>query len=205
MNPEAMNYDWQEIVCRYSEELDLVLPKIKELEQVWIPCEERLPLAGEVIREMAEQYKWGQEAPEFLPVIQDPSLPRAIICDIDGTLAHMNGRSPYDYSKVSEDMVDETIRGITDLYNNFVILVSGRPDSCRDDTEDWLENNGVQYTSLHMRKTGDNRNDTIVKREILDELIKEYYIEFALDDRDRVVKMFRESGIKCLQVAEGNF
>lgn len=111
------------------------------------------PVGAKVIREMAEQYKWGQEAPEFLPVIQDPSLPRAIICDIDGTLAHMNGRSPYDYSKVSEDTVDETIRGITDLYNNFVILVSGRPDSCRDDTEDWLENNGVQYTSLHMRKT----------------------------------------------------
>lgn len=89
----------------------------------------------------------------FTPVVQDPLLPRAIICDIDGTLAHMNGRSPYDYSKVGEDTVDETIRGITDLYNNFVILVSGRPDSCRDDTEDWLDNNGVQYTSLHMRKT----------------------------------------------------
>lgn len=53
-----------------------------------------------------------------------------------------------------------------------------------------------------MRKTGDTRSDTIVKREILDELIKEYYIEFALDDRDRVVKQWRESGIKCLQVAE---
>jgi hypothetical protein len=56
-----------------------------------------------------------------------------------------------------------------------------------------------------MRKTGDTRNDTIVKREILDELIKKYCIKFVLDDRDRVVKMFRESWIKVLQVAEGNF
>lgn len=56
-----------------------------------------------------------------------------------------------------------------------------------------------------MRKADDNRNDAIVKREILEELVKEYYIVAALDDRDRVVKMLRESGIKCLQVAYGNF
>lgn len=28
---------------------------------------------------------------------------------------------------------------------------------------------------------------------------------FALDDRDRVVKMWREQGLKVLQVAEGDF
>jgi soluble P-type ATPase len=56
-----------------------------------------------------------------------------------------------------------------------------------------------------MRKDGDNRNDTVVKREILEELIKTRYIVAALDDRNRVVKMWRESGIKCLQVQEGNF
>jgi adenylate cyclase class IV len=57
-----------------------------------------------------------------------------------------------------------------------------------------------------MRKTGDNRPDNIVKKEIFDSNIKNnYYIEFVLDDRNKVVKMWRELGLTCLQVADGNF
>ena len=59
---------------------------------------------------------------------------------------------------------------------------------------------------LHMRKTGDSRKDCIVKKEIFDAEIKDkYYIEFILDDRDQVVKMWRSMGLTCLQVADGNF
>lgn len=146
---------------------------------------------------------------EFTPVIQRTCLQPAIICDIDGTLAHMNWRSPYDYSKVSEDTVDEMIREICNMFyksNYWVVIVSWRPDSCFDDTAKWLEDNGVLHSTLIMRKEWDKRNDAIVKREILEDIIEEdYYIEFVLDDRSRVVKMWRESGIKCLQVAEWNF
>jgi hypothetical protein len=150
----------------------------------------------------------AKETPEFLPVVQDPSLPHAIICDIDGTLAHMNGRSPYDYSKVGEDTVDETILSLLKIFSDqyHIVFVSGRPDRCKTETFVWiLKHFNSQWIELYMRKEWDKRNDTIVKREILDELIKEYYIEFVLDDRDRVVKMFRESWIKVLQVADGNF
>ena len=144
----------------------------------------------------------------FTPVVQDPLLPRAIICDIDGTLAHMSERSPYDYSKVSEDTLDETILWIISLVRNsgcMVIFVTWRDLECYNVTREWIESHYSGVYQLLMRAHWDKRCDTIVKREILDELIKEYYIEFALDDRDRVVKMFRESGIKCLQVSEGNF
>ncbi len=58
---------------------------------------------------------------------------------------------------------------------------------------------------LYMRAEGDKRNDTIVKYEILQELVKGYYIQYVLDDRSRVCQMWRESGLRCLQVAEGNF
>lgn len=37
---------------------------------------------------------------------------KAIIVDIDGTLAHMTGRSPYDYSQVHTDEIDEVILDI---------------------------------------------------------------------------------------------
>ena len=33
----------------------------------------------------------------------------------------------------------------------------------------------------------------------------QYDVEFVLDDRDRVVKMWRDRGLKVLQVAEGDF
>lgn len=59
---------------------------------------------------------------------------------------------------------------------------------------------------LHMRKTGDMRKDAIVKREIFDGEIKDYFfIEFVLDDRNQVVEMWRDLGLTCFQVADGNF
>ena len=57
-----------------------------------------------------------------------------------------------------------------------------------------------------MRKTGDNRKDCVVKREIFDAEIKDkYYIKFILDDRNQVVDMWRKMGLTCLQVADGDF
>jgi hypothetical protein len=57
-----------------------------------------------------------------------------------------------------------------------------------------------------MRKQGDFRRDSIVKKEIYDNDIKgKFDVEFVLDDRQQVVDMWREIGLKCLQVAPGNF
>lgn len=149
----------------------------------------------------------------------NPDLPDCIIVDIDGTLAHMNGRSPYDYSKVTTDIVDEHVRDIVRLWTfnvknvisedfntGYVIIVSGREDSCKDETYNWLVDNYVPFDELYMRKSGDMREDSIVKKEIYEEWIKpRFNVKFVLDDRDRVVKMWREQGLKVLQVAEGDF
>lgn len=143
-------------------------------------------------------------------------LPNCIIVDIDGTLAHMNGRSPYDYSKVGTDIVDENVRDVVLRYysrdvmmeipDTYIIIVSGREDACRAETEKWLQDNRIPYDEFYMRQTGDNRNDAIVKKEIYEEFIKpRFNVRFVLDDRDRVVKMWREEGLKVLQVAEGDF
>lgn len=135
--------------------------------------------------------------------------PTAIIVDIDGTLAHRGNRSPYDETKVINDSVDGTIKKLVSLLSvddNIIILLSGRHESCRPDTIQWLNNKCIDYDKLFMRKTDDNRNDAVVKEEIYKELIEPYYdIEFVLDDRNRVVDMWRGIGLKCLQVADGNF
>jgi predicted kinase len=157
-----------------------------------------------VIRKMYNQYLKPAPAKYTL----DPMLQPAIVCDIDGTLAHMHDRSPYDWSKVGNDKVDIPIAWLTSILfrSVSVILVSGRDESCRKETEDWLAKNCICYTELIMRKEGDNRPDEVVKEEIFNENIRgNYNVKFVLDDRNKVVDMWRQLGLKCLQVEEGDF
>lgn len=157
-----------------------------------------------VIRKMYNQYLKPAPA-KYTP---DPMLQPAIVCDIDGTLAHMHDRSPYDWSKVGNDKVDIPIAWLTSILfrSVSVILVSGRDASCHKETQDWLAKNGICYTKLIMRKEGDNRPDEVVKEEIFNENIRgSYNVRFVLDDRNKVVDMWRQLGLKCLQVAEGDF
>lgn len=133
---------------------------------------------------------------------------KAIIVDIDGTLAHMNGRSPYDYTQVHLDLVDPIIRDMVARYyeTHRVFVLSGRKAECYQSTQQWLIDNQVMHNVLYMRKDDDNREDSVVKSEIFyNEIFPKYDVDFVLDDRDRVVQMWRDIGLKCLQVAPGNF
>lgn len=147
--------------------------------------------------------------PEVKVIQQDETLPKAIIVDIDGTLAHRKDRSPFDWARVGEDDLDEYVAWLVTQHYNFgyrVILVSGRDGICRKKTEGWLERHGVPYNELHMRPEGDNRKDSIIKLEIYENEIKgKYSVECVYDDRDQVVKMWREQGLRVFQVAEGDF
>ena len=142
------------------------------------------------------------------PYIPDASKPKAIIVDIDGTIALMRGRGPYDTAKCMTDVPNEPVVDIVKTFDqeHVIILVSGREDKFRSITEDWLKSYEIPYDHLFMRPTGDVRNDAIVKAEIFDAHIRtEFNVKFVLDDRDRVVKMWRDLGLTCLQCAYGDF
>ena len=141
-------------------------------------------------------------------------LPNApvVLCDIDGTLANHNGpngefiRSPFDESKVLLDgvhtVVADWVRAIYPHYN--VVIVSGRHDTCGEDTVAWLEGHSIPFDHILMRAGGDNRSDFIIKKEILTELLtvlSQGQLAFVLDDRPQVVKMWRENGLKVYPVA----
>ena|SRR6266853_536221 len=148
---------------------------------------------------------------KIIPYIPDETKKGAIICDLDGTLALNNGhRNVYDYTKVDQDDCNLVIKQILETYYRFmewnIIYLSGRDDSCRDLTNDWLRKFHCPPGKLLMRTTGDKRKDSIIKLEIFDQSIRnDYFIRFVLDDRNQVVKMWRELGLVCLQVADGNF
>jgi hypothetical protein len=125
--------------------------------------------------------------------------------DMDGTLAHMTGRSPFEWHRVGEDKLDQIIANITRHYK-YVVIMSGRDEVCRPETEKWLRKHDIRYDSLVMRVANDNRPDEIVKLELYKQHVEpNYSIEFVLDDRNKVVKMWRDNGLKCLQVADGDF
>ena len=164
--------------------------------------------------------KYDTECYKRYYVKQDTKLPTCLIVDIDGTVALMNGRSPYDHSKVSEDLPNEPVICIVQeyAYNEYpthIIFVSGRSDECKGSTVEWLYDHifnivGWPYPvggwELHMRKADDWRKDAIVKTEIYNEFIKDKYnVKFVLDDRNQTVRAFRDLGLLCLQVYDGDF
>jgi hypothetical protein len=66
---------------------------------------------------------------------------------------------------------------------------------------------GIYFDEIFMRPEGNNEKDSVIKKRLFEQHIRgKYYVDFVLDDRDQVVKMWRhELGLPCLQVAEGNF
>lgn len=139
-------------------------------------------------------------------------LKKCIIVDIDGTVALRNptfDRSPFDYSLVRTDLPNqEVVDIIRSLWESGykIVFVSGRSDECFNDTFKWLTHFCPPFVKLLMRKKGDDRPDYVVKREIYDKHIKfDYDVVAVFDDRNSVVEMWRQLGLTCFQVAEGDF
>lgn len=161
----------------------------------------------EIIVSMHRRYLAGKPYPlptpslplraplDAVPYVPVPNTPRAILVDVDGTLADHNGR------------VIEAVRNYHSL-DYAVIFMSGRSDGCRIATESWL-GKYVGYWSdseLHMRPAGDARRDDIVKLELFNEYVRyQYDIRAVFDDRNSVVKMWRSLGLQVFQVNEGDF
>jgi hypothetical protein len=135
--------------------------------------------------------------------------PKAIVCDIDGTLATRGDRDPYDLSRVGEDTVNITVATVLKalaLQGFEIIYTSGRDDIARDDTVEWLDTHtSIAWYELLMRVHGDNRPDAVIKQEMLEIIQLSHEVFLVLDDRDSVVKMWRDSNIPTWQVNWGGF
>lgn len=140
------------------------------------------------------------------------SKKKVIICDLDGTLALMEHRSPYDASTANHDSLNHPIANILKVYSNQtefpieIILLSGRYERYRAETISWLKQHGINYSKLYLRPDDDFRKDTVYKKEIYETYIKDKFdVLFVLEDRSQVVGMWRSEGLTCLQVAPGDF
>jgi predicted kinase len=138
--------------------------------------------------------------------IEDAGLPSCVIIDIDGTLSNSYQRRIFDFKECINDKVIEPVRYILDIIrkantNKCIVLMSGREEICREETEDWLNMHDIKYDYLYMRKAKDYRDDTSVKTELFNEYIKgKYYVSFVIDDRPSVVKTWIDMGLFVFNV-----
>lgn len=145
---------------------------------------------------------------------RDTSKPPAIIVDLDGTLAQMVDRGPFDEHLVKNDELFEYVALMVQVafYQGIaIILMSGRTDGCYDDTRAWV-NEKMPWLEddfeLIMRRSVEDRGrpDDDVKYDLFKEKVEaDYDVWYVIDDRNKVVRMWREIGLTCAQVAEGDF
>lgn len=148
-----------------------------------------------------------------------PEKKQAIMCDLDGTLCNLDHRIHHvkngnkDWGKFfracGEDLVYDDVRSIVNLEHQSgtrIVFCSGRPEDYKRQTEMWLDSNIHIESDLVMRPRNNFKPDHITKRMLYEYEIKPYYqVKYVLDDRDAVVRMWRDIGLNCMQVRPGNF
>ncbi|MDT4994896.1 MAG: hypothetical protein QOH97_4788 [Actinoplanes sp.] len=215
--------DWAELAARFHAQFEVHdFTDVPVEECVRRDAERTGPehVGEEGIRKMHARYLAGRSLPLPVPWVDpggpgqvyepDAGLPPVVLVDIDGTVALMNGRGPYDWHRVGGDLPNPAvIQAVRAMHSagNAIVFCSGRDAVCRAETEAWLELFvGVPYEGLFMRPEGDSRKDSIVKREIFDQDIRDRWrVVGVFDDRRQVVRMWRELGLTVFQVAEGDF
>ena len=152
-----------------------------------------------------------------------------IIFDIDGTLADVEHRRHFlsgakpAWGPFFDEMVNDPplcdvcllaeLLGDHPLVNQGAIklfLFSGRPETHRKETEDWLLKHARSYfqkaEALLMRGEGDYRADTIVKKEMLRNIQAQGYdVRLVVDDRPSVVEMWKAEGLTVLAHDSGEW
>jgi hypothetical protein len=147
-----------------------------------------------------------------------------IIFDLDGTLANIDARRKlatkpngkldwdvfFDPSNIKLDVPNEPVVKMAELFaeNGFnIVIFSGRTNKTEHTTRSWLTHNRVPFHKLVMRphKTMNFVPDEVLKKDMLDKHLDINDIFMVVDDRQKVVDMWRSLGLICLQAAEGNF
>lgn len=213
LNPTTIKV-WQEFAAKHKVSLEFErfdIPWTELLKRNTYRGDKAVPI--DVLRQMFWKFCEYQKKPVYDGT---PGKPKAVIFDVDGTLAKMVGRSPYDLEKCDTDIINPMVVELARSYYRdgyAIIVVSGRESGTSEDeikykmmTRKWLTDKSVPFSEHFQREQGDSRGDMIVKEEIFWRDIAPYYdVKLTVDDRNSVVEMWRRIGLECWQVAFGDF
>lgn len=223
--------EWDLLAQEYGIEFEVKAFDGLSVEELQDRVERRFADGGhhvpvEVIQEMYTRYtRGGKLAPYQRRIIEtvlpewevyraDAFTPRAIISDLDGTIAlfhETNHRGPYvTDDRILQDVPADHVIQIVEQFDRMgyqVIFMSGRKEAARPFTQTWIaEHTQVSNYKLFMRGNDDNRRDDLVKYDLFNEHVRhQFNVSLVLDDRNQVVQMWRALGLNTLQVADGDF
>jgi len=152
---------------------------------------------------------------------------KTVIFDLDGTLASIEERRKlstkedgsihwgkfFDPANIGLDQPNWPVIEMFDAMKargHRVVIFSGRSDGTREATEAWLAQYGIQPDMLVMRDSSTKETMFMPDDKLKLGWLNEYFpdrsqILCIFDDRDKVVRMWREQGLSCFQVAPGDF
>lgn len=199
-------YFYQEWLNTEGKDLDLLVAEDKYLEEMIRRDLQRPNSIGQKVLKETFQIYLQSKLEQHVHI---PGLPDAVIFDVDGTLAEMSSRKPFDWKRVGEDTVRESVARMARMHHkngDKVLILSGRDGSCQPETEKWLKDNNIPYDHIWMRAPKDHRKDSIVKDELINININgAFNVHCVYDDRDAVVAVHRRKGLDCFQVNYGDF
>ena len=147
---------------------------------------------------------------------------KIVIFDLDGTLALIddrrdlatkdNGKFDWDVffnpDNISLDLPNQPVIDMANLLSKQgfrIFILSGRSDVTHQATVNWLNDNGIWWDHLVMRPQNHlYLPDNDLKQMWLDSIGKDN-VAMVFDDRNQVVDIWRQNGLTCFQVADGNF
>ena len=149
-------------------------------------------------------------------------MDKIVIFDLDGTLALIDKRRDlatkpnskmdwdifFDPKNISLDIPNQTVVDMADMLHKqgyTIWILSGRSDVTHQATVNWLNDNGIWWDALSMRPQNHlYMPDNDLKQMWLDTIGKDN-VAMVFDDRNQVVDMWRDNGLTCFQVAQGDF
>ena len=134
------------------------------------------------------------------------NLDNAVVFDVDGTLAEMHNRGPFDWDKVGHDRIKPEVCTMLDGFREQgykIVIMTGRDGVAFEKTKAWLEHHDIIFDDIYIRPAGDNRKDSIIKEEMFWKYVApNYNVKAVVDDRPQVCRMWRELGLQVIQVAD---
>lgn len=145
---------------------------------------------------------------------------KIIVFDLDGTLANIEHRLHFiqgekkDWDAFYAACInDKPIWPVIDanwalvaanqIFRGEIVILTGRSRAVEHETQEWLEYFSIDYDELVMRSPKDYRPDHEFKRQWAEPY--KHRIHSVYEDRSRVVQMWRELGVTCFQVANGDY
>ena len=131
---------------------------------------------------------------------------KAIIVDLDGTLAEVEHRlinGVCDHTKIHLDRPNKAMKDIIGrmIVDHKIVICTARSELWREETENWLEDNKIHYDKLVMRHIKDRKPDYLCKYELYKtEIWRDYSVLCVFDDNTNVVNMWRDLNLTCFQI-----